>query len=68
MKRTQNKAGEFTLLWEQIEKLFLAAGFIRDRTLLKGLYHSALGQPLSTYEISLKPFPFWVGWKRERCK
>lgn len=41
-KRTQNKASEFTLPKEQIEKLFLAAGSIRDRTLLKVLYHCAL--------------------------
>ena len=42
MKRTQNKASEFTLSREKIEALFNAATSIRDRTLLKLLYHCAL--------------------------
>jgi len=42
MKRTQNKASEFTLSRHDIEKLFLAPSSIRDRTLLKVLYHCAL--------------------------
>jgi len=42
MKRTQNKASEFTLSREKIDALFNAANSIRDRTLLKVLYHCAL--------------------------
>lgn len=42
MKRTQNKASEFTLSRHNIEKLFLAPSSIRDRTLLEVLYHCAL--------------------------
>ena len=42
MSRAQNKASEFTLSREQIDALFNAATSIRDRTLLKLLYHCAL--------------------------
>jgi len=42
MKRTQYKASEFTLSRKQVENLFLAQGFILDRTLLEVLYHCAL--------------------------
>jgi integrase len=42
MKRSQNKASEFTLSREEIEKLFLCCKSYRDRELLKVLYHCAL--------------------------
>ena len=42
MKQTQNKASEFTLTHEEIEKLFRSATSYRDRALLKVLYHCAL--------------------------
>ena len=42
MKRTQNKASEFTLPKDQVESLILAGESLHDRTLLKVLYHCAL--------------------------
>jgi len=42
VKRSQNKASEFTLSREEIEKMFLQCRSFRDRSLIEVLYYCAL--------------------------